>query len=288
MHCYRDLLHTEKFERSIGTLGGGNHFLELDKDGDNNIYLVIHSGSRNLGKQVADFYQKLAIELRSGREQYYIDRESLIADYKAKGHHDQIAGALKDLEKKFKTTQPDYPKELCFLTGQFRDRYLHDMFICQEYATLNRFTMAEIILGWYNDSHVDDFKYFQTIHNYINPTDNTIRKGAISARAGERCLIPMNMRDGSLLCIGKGNPDWNYSAPHGAGRIMSRSAAKSALKIDDFIETMKDVYSTTVKQATIDEAPMAYKPMQEIIDNIGDTVEVQKIIKPIYNFKASD
>lgn len=183
---------------------------------------------------------------------------------------------------------PKYPKELCFLTGELREKYLHDMLICQKYATMNRELMAELILTHWLGYKRNDFVSFETIHNYINPSDNIIRKGAISAYAGETVLIPMNMRDGSLICVGKGNCDWNYSAPHGAGRLMSRSKAKEVLSIQEYKEQMKGVYTTCVAKSTIDESPMAYKPMEEIVANIKDTVEIVDIIKPVYNFKASE
>ena len=288
LFCYRDLKETKWIERSIGTLGGGNHFIELNKDDEDNIYLVIHSGSRNLGKQVADLYQNMAIELRSGKEEYYKEKERIIKEYKEQGKRDLIQSTLKQLEKNYSNAQPDYPKELCFLEGEWREKYLHDMNICQEYASLNRETMANIILNKLLGKNSSDFTTFQTIHNYINFKDNIIRKGSISAYKDEKVLIPINMRDGSLLCVGKGNPEWNYSAPHGAGRLMSRSKAKENLNLEEFIETMKDVYSSTVNKSTLDEAPMAYKPLNEIVDNIKDTVDIIKIIKPIYNFKASE
>lgn len=288
LYCYRELKETKWIERSIGTLGGGNHFIEVNKDDEDNVYLVIHSGSRNLGKQVAEYYQNLAIELRSGREEYYVKREKLIKEYKEQGKRNLIQTALKELDSKYKYSQPDYPKELCFLEGIWRERYLHDMNICQEYATLNRKTMASTILDKLLGKSLCDFTNFETIHNYINFNDNIIRKGSISAYKDEKVIIPINMRDGSLLCLGKGNSDWNNSAPHGAGRIMSRSKAKELLTLEEYQHTMKDIYTTSVTQATLDEAPMAYKPMQEIIDNVKDTVEILKIIKPIYNFKAGE
>lgn len=288
LYCFRELKEIKHIERSIGTLGGGNHFIELDKDEDNNLYLVIHSGSRNLGKQVADYYQNLAIELRSGKEEYYLERDRIIKEYKEQGRKQEIQSAIKKLDKEFKASQPDYPRELCFLEGAWREKYLHDMNICQEYALLNRETMANIILKHLFKSELKDFNYFHTIHNYINFKDNIIRKGSISAYKDEKILIPINMRDGSLLCVGKGNPDWNYSAPHGAGRIMSRRKAKESVTMDEYQESMEGIYTTSVNESTLDESPMAYKPMQEIIDNIQDTVDIIKIIKPVYNFKAGE
>jgi RNA-splicing ligase RtcB len=286
LHCYRELTQTKRIEKSIGTLGGGNHFIELDKDDEGNIYLVIHSGSRNLGKQVAEFYQNLAVDLCSGKEDYYIQREKIIDEYKKEGKRSLIEKALKELKQKYDSLLPSYPKDLCFLTGDYKDRYLHDMNVCQEYAVLNRETMANIILQKLLEKSLDDFNYFNTIHNYINFKDNIIRKGSISAYEGEKVLIPINMRDGSILAVGKGNSDWNYSAPHGAGRLMSRSKAKESLTLEEYQKSMEGIFTTSVNQSTLDEAPMAYKPMEEILNNIGDTVEVLKVIRPIYNFKA--
>lgn len=288
LYCYRELKDTKKFNRAIGTLGGGNHFIEIDTDNDNNKYLVIHTGSRNLGKQVAEYYQNLAIELCSGKEDFFEKKEKIIKDYKEQGRKAEIQKALKELEKEYKNNQPNLPKELCYLEGKYRDMYLHDMKICQEYAILNRNKIAEEILNRLTNSGVIVFPYFHTIHNYIDFEDNIVRKGAISAKKGERVLIPINMRDGSIIAIGKGNKDWNESAPHGAGRIMSRNKAKETFNLEDFRESMKDIYSTSVVEETIDESPFVYKPMQEILDNIKDTVEIEKIIKPIYNFKAKN
>lgn len=251
LHVYRQLRNTRRMERSIGSLGGGNHFIEVGVDSRKSKYLVLHSGSRNLGNQVAKLYQRMAID-----------------------HCQQ--GELKD----------KYPKDLCFLKGEQRDEYLHDMKICQEYASLNRKAMANIILENLLKKTLDDFSYFETIHNYINFKDNIIRKGAISAYAGEEVLIPINMRDGSILAVGKGNKDWNYSAPHGAGRVLSRTAAKQQLDFNEFQESMKDVYSTSVRKGTLDESPDAYRPIEEILDSIEETVEVIDIIKPIYSYKA--
>lgn len=286
LHCLRELRDIKKFNKSIGTLGGGNHFIEIDADDENNKYLVIHTGSRNLGKQVADYYQNLAIELCSNKEEMFAEKEKIIKDYKVQGRKEEISKALRDLEKKYKNNKPILPRELCYLEGKYRDMYLHDMKICQKYASLNRSYIAREILMNYFD-HCE-FYDFETIHNYISFDDNIVRKGAISARKGERVLIPINMRDGSIIAVGKGNKDWNESAPHGAGRIMSRKKAKETFKLEDFKESMKDVYTTSVVKETIDEAPFVYKPMREIIDNIKDTVEIERIIKPIYNFKATN
>ena len=288
LHCLRELRDTKKFNRSIGTLGGGNHFIEIDKDEEDNKYLVIHTGSRNLGKQVADYYQNLAIELCSGKKDMFEKKEKIIKEYKIQGKKAEIEKALRDLEKRYKNNKPALPRDLCYLEGKYRDMYLHDMKICQEYAKINRQYIASEIIKNMNIYTNSLTPTFQTIHNYISFDDNIVRKGAISAKKGERVLIPINMRDGSIIAIGKGNKDWNESAPHGAGRIMSRKKAKETFKIEDFKESMKDVYTTSVVKETIDEAPFVYKPMQEIIDNIKDTVEIERIIKPIYNFKATN
>jgi len=288
LYCLRELRDIKKFNRAIGTLGGGNHFIEVDVDTDDNKYLVIHTGSRNLGKQVAEYYQNLATELCSGKEEMYKRKEEIIKIYKKQGRKNEIQKALKELEKEYKNNKPALPKELCYLYGEYREKYLHDMEICQEYAEMNRNYIADQIITHYFDIKFYEFDGFQTIHNYISFRDNIVRKGAISARKGERVLIPINMRDGSIIAVGKGNEEWNNSAPHGAGRIMSRMKAKQTFKIEDFKESMKGVYTTSVVEETIDEAPFVYKPMQEILENIKDTVEVEKIIKPIYNFKAKN
>jgi len=287
--CYRDLRGDySKFARGIGSLGGGNHFIEIDKDDEENYYLVIHSGSRNLGKQVAEYYQNIAIESCKGLGDLNIQKSELIHKLKSAGDKKLIQSTLKDLETKFKNTQPHYPRELCFLEGKSREDYLHDMNICQKYAYMNREIMGNLILMGLFGKYGHDFETFQTIHNYIDFKDNIIRKGAVSAYNNEKLIIPINMRDGSIIAIGKGNPDWNNSSPHGAGRLMGRNDAKRRLSMEDFTESMNGIYSTTVNQSTLDEAPMAYKPMQEIIDNIQDTVFIDKIIKPVYNYKASE
>lgn len=295
LYCLRELKETKKFNRAIGTLGGGNHFIEVDIDEEGNKYLVIHTGSRNLGKQVADYYQNLAIELCSGKEEMFKRKEEIIKTYKEQGRKSEIQKALKELEAEYKQNKPELPNELCYLTGKYREMYLHDMEICQVYASLNRLQIAKMILtNYFELTYIPEIypsimsDSFETIHNYISFKDNIVRKGAIRANEGERVIIPINMRDGSIIAVGKGNEDWNNSAPHGAGRIMSRMKAKEMFNLEEFKESMKDIYSTSVVEETIDEAPFAYKPMQEIIDNIQDTVEIEKIIKPIYNFKAKN
>lgn len=293
LKCYRELRDTKRLERSIGTLGGGNHFIEVDIDEDNNKYLVIHTGSRNLGKQVAEYYQELANQLCNYNIGEYKEKQKqLIKEYKEQGRKQEIQPALELLRKEYQINKNKIPKDLAYLEGQYREDYLHDMKICQEFAVINRYMIALIIImKYYNIVAMSDGlfpKHFETIHNYISFEDNIVRKGAISAKKGEKVLIPMNMRDGCIIGIGKGNDDWNQSAPHGAGRIMSRMKAKETFNLDEYKESMNGIYTTSVNEETIDEAPFVYKPMKEIIDCIGDTVDIIKIIKPIYNFKASD
>lgn len=290
LYCLKELKNNNDFlERSLGTLGSGNHFIEVDKDEDNNKYLVIHTGSRNLGKQVASIYQNKAVEYCSYKKEMQEEKEKIKLEYKKQGRKSEITAALIDVEKKYEG-KTKLPIDLCYLEGENREKYLHDMKICQEFARNNRLCIAkQILFNYFNIDNLDNnFKYFETIHNYISFEDNIIRKGAIAARSGERVLIPMNMRDGCIIGIGKGNDDWNKSAPHGAGRIMSRNKAKETVRIDEYKNSMSGIYTTSVNEDTIDEAPMVYKPMQEIVECIKDTVEIEKIIKPIYNFKASE
>ena len=286
LRCYRELKNSRRLERSLGTLGGGNHFIEIDRATDGTNYLVIHSGSRNLGKQVAEIYQTLAVDLDKGIGEYLEAREEIIRTYKEQGRRKEIQTALKELyDKKYNEGPMTMPEDLCYLTGRYLDDYLHDVEICQRFAKRNREKMAEILLEKTGLSYGEAF---HTIHNYINTDEMILRKGAIAAHKGEKVLIPINMRDGSVLAIGKGNPEWNYSAPHGAGRIMSRSKAKYNLSMDEYRESMKDVYTTSVCEATIDEAPMAYKSLDDIIDVIKESVDVIEVMKPIYNFKAAN
>ena len=285
LRCYRNLKHAPRLERSLGTLGGGNHFIEVDVDDEGGKYLVIHSGSRNLGTQVAEFYQQLAVDLNAGKEDYYRRREEIIRTYKEQGRRSEIQATLKALEKEYKAKEPTLPKDLCYLYDSFMEDYLHDVDICQKFAERNRARMAEIIMercGW------TAVETFQTIHNYIDVNEMILRKGSVSAKAGEKLLIPINMRDGSLICIGKGNEDWNYSAPHGAGRLMSRTAAFERLTMVEYEQQMAGIYSTCVVPDTLDESPMAYKSIDEIVENIGPTAEIIRRIKPIYNFKAAE
>lgn len=289
LKCYRELRDTKRLERSIGTLGGGNHFIEVDVAEDGYKYLVIHTGSRNLGKQVADYYQNLAFELMSGKDKLYEEQDRLIKKYKAAGRKSEIQSAIAELHRNFKAVNPNIPKDLCYLEGKYREDYLHDMRICQKFAYINRVMIAQIIcnhMGWGVDADMPD--YFECIHNYIDHDSNIVRKGAISAKLGEKVLIPINMRDGCIIGTGKGNEDWNQSAPHGAGRVMSRTKAKELVSLEEFEKSMDGIYTTSVNQSTIDESPMAYKTLDEIVENIKDTVDVLAIIKPVYNFKASE
>ena len=285
----KDLLVYDKLrnigwiENSLGTLGGGNHFIEVDVDDEGTYYLVIHTGSRNLGKQVADYYQELAYDILYGKINEEEKRRALIAEYKASGRTAELEQALRTFRVEIEN---QIPKNLCYLTGEARAAYLHDMKICQEYAAMNRRIIADRILTNLLGRGIDSFHSFQTIHNYIDHESNIIRKGAVSAKKGEQLLIPINMRDGSLLCIGKGNPEWNCSAPHGAGRLFSRGAARHAFTVDDYAKEMNGVYTTSVSEDTLDECPMAYKPMESIVANVAPTVEIVKVIRPVYNFKA--
>lgn len=234
--AYRELKDTKRIERSIGTLGGGNHFIEADKDGEGNLYIVIHSGSRNLGKQIAEHYQKLAIDLAKGKEELFAERERIIREYKEQGRRTEIQAALKQIEKEYREKVPDIPEDLAYLQGKYFDMYIHDMRICQEFATLNRKTMMAILLVKWDCTPRNSSR--RSI--IISDMDTMIlRKGAVSSKKGEKLIVPMNMRDGSLICIGKGNPDWNYSAPHGAGRVMSRSAARARLAMSEYEKSME-------------------------------------------------
>ncbi len=283
--CFRSLKDTKRLERSLATLGGGNHFIEVDEDDDGGKYLVIHSGSRNLGAQVAKYYQQIAFELNCGKEEYFKKRQDIIATLKAQGRRCEIQSVLKDLERGWKAASPTLPADLCYLYGDFLNDYLHDVEICQRFAARNREKMAEIILEKCGYKPVNAF---HTVHNYVDVDKRILRKGSVSAMDGERLLIPINMRDGALICIGKGNGDWNFSAPHGAGRLMSRSAARERLTMAEYKSEMAGVYTTCVNEATLDESPMAYKSMDYILEAITPTARIVKRIKPIYNFKAAD
>ena len=278
--CCARHVDLRRAERSIGTLGGGNHFIEVDRDEEGALYLVVHSGSRHLGVEVAKYYQEAGYKALSSPDKADVD--ALIARLKAEGREQDIQQELSRLKASAST---DIPRALAYVSGELFTQYIHDMKLVQQFAALNRQAMVrEIVRGM--KLHVEE--QFTTIHNYIDTDQMILRKGAVSAAAGERLLIPINMRDGSLLCRGKGNPDWNFSAPHGAGRLMSRAQARQSFTVSAFKKEMADIYTTTVGKATLDECPMAYKDMKDILDNIGPTAEVEKIIRPIYNFKAGE
>ena len=282
LNCYRELKDTKRLAKSLGTLGGGNHFIEIDVANDGTKYLVIHSGSRNLGKQVAEIYQKLAIDLGKGKEEYFKKRDEIIRTYKEQGRKSEIQAALKEIA--WDMRECFIPDDLCYVYGEYLDKYLADVEICQRFARRNREVMAAILLERTGLTGTDGF---HTIHNYIDTEEMILRKGAIAAHEGEKVLIPINMRDGSVLAVGRGNEDWNFSAPHGAGRVLSRTQAKNSLSMDEYAKTMEGIYTTSVSEATLDEAPMAYKSLDDIIGVIADSVDIVEVLKPIYNFKAS-
>lgn len=281
LYCYKELRNIDRLLGSLGTLGGGNHFIEIDKSEKGELFLIIHSGSRNLGMQVAKIYQNLAIT--RCKTAPLEERENIITNLKEKGEIEQIPQALTELTKKY-AYKTKIPAEFCYLDGADMQAYLHDVAVCQEFAKRNRQKIADKIL-----EHLKEFKckQFETVHNFIDE-NKIIRKGAVPAHLGQKILIPMNMRDGCLICEGLGNEDWNNSAPHGAGRLLSRGDAKKLITVEEYTSSMAGIYTTTADQSTIDEAPMAYKPMQEIISLISPTVKILQIIKPIYNFKASE
>ena len=273
-------IDVDKAYQSLGTLGGGNHFIEVDRDVNGHLWLVVHTGSRHLGLEVCKYYQDLAYKKikNNGIEDKI---KETVTRLKAEGKQYEIENTIKIIRMQ----ASPIPKDLCYVKDKDFENYIHDMKLIQEHAAINRETIVNQIVN-HMDWHI--INQFETIHNYIDIDNMILRKGAVSAQKGEKLIIPMNMRDGSLICVGKGNPDWNYSAPHGAGRIMSRGKAKETVSLTEFEESMKGIYTTSVTQSTIDESPIVYKPMQEIINNIGDTVDIIDIIKPVYNFKASD
>ena len=283
--CYREIKESKRIYKAIGSLGGGNHFIELDKDDVGNVYLVIHTGSRNLGKQVAEIYQAKAIRhLTVGADAFEENIQRTIEEYKAAGRRSELRAIVNKMRKEQPVSEPELPEDLCYVEGDARANYLHDMRLCQRWAVLNRKLISLLLLRFFPGVEVRE--EFESVHNYISDK-NIIRKGSISAAEGERCIIPLNMRDGSLLCTGKGNLDWNCSAPHGAGRMLSRTLAYEQITMEDFQASMQGIYSESVNNFTRDESPMAYKPASEIIANIGDTVRIDTIIRPIFNFKAS-
>lgn len=279
LRCARNV-NIDRAKLSVGTLGGGNHFIEIDKDDEGNVYLVVHSGSRHLGTEVADYYQEEGVKAIAGVAKYQM--QELIAKLKAEGRESEIQSQI----ELFKTERPVCVlDELAYVEGKLFEDYIHDMKIVQRFATLNRRAITDVIMVGMRFTKVEEFT---TVHNYIDTDAMILRKGSVSAKKGEKLLIPINMRDGSLLCVGKGNPDWNFSAPHGAGRLMSRSKALESLTMEEYKKEMQGIYSTCINTDTLDESPMAYKSMGEIVKQIQPTAEIIKIIKPVYNFKASE
>lgn len=284
LRCYDKLKKLNWLKCSLGTLGGGNHFIEVDVSEDGTKYLVIHSGSRNLGKQVAELYQEMAIDQHKGITDYEAERKAIVETYRAEGRFQEIQPALDALRKKKMSSGADMPEDLCYLSGKAFEDYLHDVELCQKFARRSRELMAEVLI---DRAGLHGGDAFHTIHNYIDTDELILRKGSIAAHDGERVLIPINMRDGSIIAVGKGNPEWNFSAPQGAGRVMSRTRAKKNLSLEEYRKSMKDVYTTSVNEETLDEAPMAYKSLGDIIGDIRASVDVIEVMKPIYNFKAS-
>ncbi|MGN1066706.1 MAG: RtcB family protein [Candidatus Fimimonas sp.] len=281
LRCFAELRDFPRLFGSLGTLGGGNHFIEVDEDGEGNRFLIIHSGSRNLGLQVAKIYQKKAVE--SCKFCAEEEKSQVTEQLKAQGRQREIPDALAKISAKY-FHKTKIPSEFCYLEGSLMQDYLHDLRICQQFASQNRKIIADDILKFLK---ISKYTSFETVHNFIDD-DNVVRKGAIPAHKGQRVIIPMNMRDGCLIAVGKGNDEWNCSAPHGAGRILKRSEAKLLYTVEQFVAEMKDVYTTTATESTLDESPMAYKPMEEIVKLIAPTVEIEKVIKPVYNFKAAN
>ena len=290
LKCFSHLRYPGRLEKGLGTLGGGNHFIEFDKDDEESIYLVIHTGSRNLGSQIAEYYQNLADEVVNRGMTLSERKAEIIRTYKTEGREKEIQTALKNAEKKYQSEDGRIiDKYLAYLEGSHFDDYLHDSRIAGEYATLNRHLIGERIIKAYfgNDKCLDDYEHFETVHNYIDTEDMVIRKGAISAHDGEIVLIPISMKDGALICRGKGNADYNMSAPHGAGRRLSRKTAYKTLSMNEFRKEMEGIYSTCVVESTIDESPMAYKSLDDILPMLEGTCDVLKHIRPIYSFKAT-
>lgn len=278
LKCFAELKNVDRIEKSLGTLGGGNHFIEVDRDEEGNLYLIVHTGSRNLGKQVADFYQEKAVQNLDYSVLVKKEVEKVIEIFgKKEGLQEEIVKARKSVAF--------IPEKLRYLEGHEAADYLHDMEICQQWAEANREAIVNEIVLHMSLTIVESF---ETVHNYINFEDNILRKGAVSAHEGEKILIPLNMRDGCILGVGKGNQDWNFSAPHGAGRIMSRGEAKKKVSLSEFEKSMKGVFSTSVSMDTLDESPMAYKPIDAILDVVGETIEIVNLLKPVYNFKAGE
>ena len=288
LRCYRELKDTSKFEKAIGTLGGGNHFLELDKDTEGTIYFVVHTGSRNMGKQVADYYQDLADGVCNRQlDAYFVEKANLIETYKAEGRKTEIQAALKALTQKYKENTNKVPKDLAWLEGDHLNDYLHDMDICQRYAQLNRETICREICRFFGIDF-DTAGKLETIHNYIDLKQKMLRKGSIDCSEGKGVIIPVNMRDGSIIAVGKGNKNYNCSGPHGAGRLMSRNQARENISLNDFKKSMDGIYTSCVSEETLDESPMAYKSIESVLPWIKETADVVDIIKPIWNYKAKE
>jgi len=281
IRCHATNLQRAKL--SIGTLGGGNHFIEADRDEHENLYIVIHSGSRHLGLEIAEWYQEEAWNQLNGKRRSDID--AAITRLKAEGRESEIQNRTKEIKEQ---NRVDIPKDLAYVAADLFDDYLNDMKITQLFAAMNRKAMMQVLLMGLEMQDSSAYENFTTVHNYIDTGAMILRKGAVSAKAGEKLLIPINMRDGSLICEGLGNPDWNYSAPHGAGRIMSRSKAFKTLSLDDFKRQMTGIYSTSIHKGTLDESPMAYKNIDDIVRNIAPTARIINRIKPVYNFKAAE
>ena len=277
------VINTARARKSIGTLGGGNHFIEVNRDDESNLYIVIHSGSRHLGLEIAEYYQTEAWNQLNKKRK--LDIGEIIKKLKVEGRENEIQSIISQIKEQVIS---DIPEDLAYVSDDLFDDYLSDMKITQHFALVNRKAMVSVILQGLDIPEDAVSDGFITTHNYIDTDAMILRKGAVSAKAGEKLLIPINMRDGSLVCEGLGNPDWNYSAPHGAGRIMSRGKAFATLKLEDYLKSMEGIYSTSVKKATIDESPMAYKTMDNIVENIGPTAKILKIIKPVFNFKAAE
>ena len=279
----KGIYNKHRAQLSLGTLGGGNHFIEADKDEEGNLYIVVHSGSRHAGLEIAEYYQEMAWRQLNGKTK--ADLDAMISQLKAEGRETEIEAKRVEMNAQIKT---QIPKDLAYVSGYLFDDYINDMRIMQHFAMLNRKAMINTISIGLHLKKEEIVEQFTTIHNYIDTENMILRKGAVSAQKGEKLLIPINMRDGSLICLGKGNEDWNCSAPHGAGRVMSRMKAKKELSMEEFKAEMSGIYSTTVTKETLDEAPMAYKTMDDIVANIGPTADILNVIKPIYNFKAAE
>lgn len=279
LHC-APYVQIDRAVHSIGSLGGGNHFIELDRDEAGNLYLVVHSGSRHLGREVAEYYQEQGRKALWGGATHQI--RQTVERLKAEGRFGEIAPTVRELKKEHRI---NIPKELAYVEGELFESYIHDMKIVQRFASLNRIAMTDVILTGMGQTETERFT---TVHNYIDTDNMILRKGAVSAKAEEKLLIPINMRDGSLLCVGKGNDDWNQSAPHGAGRLLSRTAAFQTLSLEEYRKEMAGIFSTCVGKNTLDESPMAYKSMHEIVRRIAPTAEITAHLKPVYNFKASE